>query len=137
MARRGLSRSTMRALAPVVVPLVTRVALPVVVKRMKQGRAQAEDALDEARDRFDKKVRKTRDGVDDLKKEAVTRGMKVYDEALSQGKELVDVLASRALDIAEDWLQGVAKPRRRGFRFKHAFMLAAVVGAGLYFVSRR
>ena len=137
MARRGLSRSTMRALAPVIIPLVTRVALPVVVKKMRQGRDEAGEALEDARDTFEKKVKRTRNELDGLKKEAVTRGMKVYDEALTQGKELVDLLASRGLEVAEEWLEGVAKPRRRGFRFRHAVMLVAVVGAGLYFVSRR
>ena len=137
MARRGLSNSTVRALAPVIVPLVTRVALPVMLKKFQGGRAEAEDLLDGAKDNFDRKLKRTRAEIDDLKKEAVHRGMRVYDEALTQGKELVDLLASRGLEVAQEWLEGVARPKRRRFRFGHAVLLFAAVGAGLYFVSRK
>ena len=135
MARNRIAM--LRTLAPVIIPLVTRVALPAAMESLRRRRPLNGDGLEEAKDVLEKKVKKTRSEIEDLRDEAVTRGMKVYDEALTQGKQMLDLLADRGLEVAQDWLETVGRPKRRRFKFRHAVALIAVVGTGLYLFSRR
>lgn len=130
MARR-VSAKTIRQLAPVVVPLVTRVVLPMAVQTMRRGRAQAEDVLDEVQ----KTAKKNRSDLDEVKEEAIARGIKLMDEAKKHGTELLDLLASKGVDVAQDWADAL-RPKRRRFRWGRALLLLSVVGVGVYAYNR-
>ncbi|HEX9687639.1 MAG TPA: hypothetical protein VGB47_01045 [Thermoanaerobaculia bacterium] len=139
MSRSRLSRQTMRALGPVVIPLVTRVAIPIALESLRKRKFAADDYVGESEDTLKENIKKTRANIDDVKEEAVTRGKKLYDEARREGVEFVDVLLRKGLDIANEWAQSLGEPkvRRRRFRLGHAVALAVLVGTGLVLVSRR
>jgi hypothetical protein len=129
----------MRALGPVVIPLVTRVAIPIALESLRKRKFAADDYVGESEDTLKENIKKTRANIDDVKEEAVTRGKKLYDEARREGVEFVDVLLRKGLDIANEWAQSLGEPkvRRRRFRLGHAVALAVLVGTGLVLVSRR
>jgi hypothetical protein len=129
----------MRALGPVVIPLVTRVAIPIALESLRKRKFAADDYVGESEDTLKENIKKTRANIDDVKEEAVTRGKKLYDEARREGVEFVDVLLRNGLDIANEWAQSLGEPkvRRRRFRLGHAVALAVLVGTGLVLVSRR
>jgi hypothetical protein len=139
MSRSRLSRQTMRALGPVVIPLVTRVAIPIALESLRKRKFAAGDYVGESEDTLKENIKKARANIDDVKEEAVTRGKKLYDEARREGVEFVDVLLRKGLDIANEWAQSLGEPkvRRRRFRLGHAVALAVLVGTGLVLVSRR
>lgn len=139
MSRTRLSRQTMRALGPVVIPLVTRIAIPIALESLRKRKFAADDYVGESEDTLKENIKKTRANIDDVKEEAVTRGKKLYDEARREGVEFVDVLLRKGLDIANEWAQSLGEPkvRRRRFRLGHAVALAVLVGTGLVLVSRR
>jgi hypothetical protein len=129
----------MRALGPVVIPLVTRVAIPIALESLRKRKFAADEYVGESEDTLKENIKKTRANIDDVKEEAVTRGKKLYDEARREGVEFVDVLLRKGLDIANEWAQSLGEPkvRRRRFRLGHAVALAVLVGTGLVLVSRR
>jgi hypothetical protein len=129
----------MRALGPIVIPLVTRVAIPIALESLRKRKFAADDYVGESEDTLKENIKKTRANIDDVKEEAVTRGKKLYDEARREGVEFVDVLLRKGLDIANEWAQSLGEPkvRRRRFRLGHAVALAVLVGTGLVLVSRR
>lgn len=137
MAR--LSSSTIRALGPYMIPLMTKVAIPIALKSLSRRKLAAEDFVDEQKDVFRKNVRRTRGDLDDIKDEAIARGTRIYDEARKEGTAVLDLLARRGLEIANEWANslGEPRPRRSRFRWGHAIGLAALVAAGLAIVSRR
>ena len=138
MARKALSRKTVRELAPIVVPLVTRVAIPLAAKTLSRSRRDAEDAYAEAKERFGRNAKKTRSDLEDVREEALARGRKVYDEARKQGTELLDLLAARGAEMAQDWAESIGIPKRkRRFGFGKLLLLVTVVGVGVYAVTRR
>ncbi|HXM76656.1 MAG TPA: hypothetical protein VN971_07765, partial [Thermoanaerobaculia bacterium] len=106
MARSRLSAKTVRNLAPVLIPLVTRVAVPMAIRsfRRKDG---VTGVLDDARERFDKNVKKTRSDFDDVRDEAIDRGKKLYEEALKHGTELLEMITERGAGAAQDWAKMV------------------------------
>jgi hypothetical protein len=129
----------MRALGPIVIPLVTRVAIPIALESLRKRKFAADDYVGGSEDTLKENIKKTRANIDDVKEEAVTRGKKLYDEARREGVEFVDVLLRKGLDIANEWAQSLGEPkvRRRRFRLGHAVALAVLVGTGLVLVSRR
>jgi hypothetical protein len=137
MAR--LSRSTMRALGPVVIPLMTKVAIPIALESLRRRKVAIDDYAGEEKEVFQKNLKKTRSDIDDVKQEAIARGTRLYEEARKEGTELLDLLARRGLQIANEWAGSLGEPRvqRRRFRWGHALGLAALVAAGLAIVSRR
>ena len=137
MAR--LSRSTLRALGPVVIPLMTKVAIPIALESLRRRKLAVEDYADEEKEVLQKNLRKTRSDIDDVKQEAIARGTRLYEEARKEGTELLDLLARRGLQIANEWAGSLGVPRvhRRRFRWGHAVGLAVLVAAGLAIVSRR
>ena len=139
MSRNRLSRQTMRALGPVVIPLVTRVAIPIALESLRKRKFAADDFVGESEDTLKENVKKTRTNIDDLRDEAVSRGMKLYGEAKREGTEFLDVLLQRGLQLANEWASSVGEPRvrRRRFRVGPAVALAALVGTGLVLASRR
>ena len=136
---RSLSRQTMRALGPVVIPLVTRLAIPIALESLRKRKFAADDFLGESEDVLKENVKKTRANVDDLREEAVARGMKLYGEARREGTEFLDVLLNKGLHLANEWASSLGEPkvRRRRFRVGPAIALAALVGTGLVLASRR
>ncbi|MFN2384925.1 MAG: hypothetical protein ABR576_01325 [Thermoanaerobaculia bacterium] len=137
MAR--LSRSTMRALGPVVIPLMTKVAIPIALESLRRRKLAVDEYADEEKEVFQKNLKRTRSDIDDVKQEAIARGTRLYAEARKEGTELLDLLARRGLQIANEWAGSLGQPRvpRRRFRWGHAVGLAVLVAAGLAIVSRR
>jgi hypothetical protein len=131
MARRTVSAKTIRSIAPIVVPLVTRVVLPIAVESMKKGKLQADGVLDD----LQKTARKSRSDFDDVREEAISRGVKLMDEAKKHGTELLDMLAARGVDVAQDWADAL-RPKRRRFGWGKALLLLSVVGVGVYVYNR-
>jgi hypothetical protein len=139
MSRSRLSRQTMRALGPVVIPLVTRVAIPIALESLRKRKFAADDFVGESEDTLKENIKKTRSNIDDVKEEAVLRGRKLYDQARQEGTEFLDGLLRKGLGIANEWAQSLGEPevKRRRFKVAPFLALAALVGTGLVLVSRR
>lgn len=135
---RSLPRNAARALAPVVVPLVTKVALPILIESMRKRKPFDGDAfLEQASESLKKGFQKARPDLEDVKDQAVERGSKLYEDARRQGEELVELLAERGSKFAEDWLEGVRPRRRRRFRWGYVLGFLAVVGVGAAVIGRK
>jgi len=139
MSRSRLSRQTMRALGPVVIPLVTRVAIPIALESLRKRKFAADDYVGESEDALKETFKKTRASVDDLKEEAVNRGRRLVSEARKEGMDFADVLLRKGLQVANEWASSLGEPpvKRRRFRFGPVIALLALVGTGLVLVSRR
>lgn len=135
MARSRLNAKTIRNLAPVLVPIVTRVAVPMAIKSLRRGKDVAGDAFDDARERFDKNIRRTRADFEDVRDEAVERGKKLYDEAVKQGSDLIELISTKGLEAAEEWAKTLVKPKRR-FPWGKVLLATAVVGIGYLYLTR-
>jgi hypothetical protein len=135
MARSRMSAQTIRNLAPVLIPLVTRVAIPMAVRSLK-GKNGAREAFEETREQLGKNLKRTRSDFDDIREEAIDRGQQLYGEALKHGTELLDMLAAKGVDVAEEWSNAL-KPKRRGFPFGKVLAVAAVVGIGVMLLNRK
>jgi hypothetical protein len=136
---RSLSRSTLRALGPVVIPLMTRVAIPIALESLRKRKFAADDYVGESQDTLKENLKRTRSELDAVKEEAVNRGRRLYGQARQEGTEFLDVLLQKGLAAANEWAGSLGEPRvkRRRFRFGHVVALAALVGTGLVLVSRR
>jgi hypothetical protein len=139
MSRSRVSRQTMRALGPVVIPLVTRIAIPIALESLRKRKFAADDFVGESEDTLKENIKKTRSDIDEVKDEAVSRGKKLYDEARREGTEFLEVLLRKGLGIANEWAQSLGEPqvKRRRFRLGPVIALVALVGTGLVLVSRR
>jgi hypothetical protein len=139
MSRSRLSRQTMRALGPVVIPLVTRVAIPIALESLRKRKFAADDYVGESEDTLKENLKKTRASVDDLKEEAVNRGRRLVGEARKEGMDFADVLLRKGLQVANEWASSLGEPqvKRRRFRLGPVIALLALVGTGLVLVSRR
>ncbi|HEU5249481.1 MAG TPA: hypothetical protein VFW15_05790 [Thermoanaerobaculia bacterium] len=139
MSRSRVSRQTMRALGPVVIPLVTRIAIPIALESLRKRKFAADDFVGESEDTLKENIKKTRSDIDEVKDEAVSRGKKLYDEARREGTEFLEVLLRKGLGIANEWAQSLGEPqvKRRRFRLGPVVALVALVGTGLVLVSRR
>ncbi len=135
MARSRISAKTVRNLAPVLIPLVTRVAIPMAMRSMRKGSNGVSEALEDARGRFDKNVQRTRSDFDDVREEAIDRGRKLVDEAVKHGTELLDMISSRGLSAAEDWAKTISKPKR-SFPWGKLIAVAAIAGVGVMIYNR-
>jgi hypothetical protein len=129
----------MRALGPVVIPLMTRVAIPIALESLRKRKFAAADYVGESEDTLKENLKKTRASVDNLKEEAVSRGRRLYDEARKEGLDFADVLLRKGLQVANEWASSLGEPqvKRRRFRFGPIVALLALVGTGLVLVSRR
>ena len=139
MSRSRLSRQTMRALGPVVIPLMTRVAIPIALESLRKRKFAADDYVGESEDTLKENLKKTRASVDDLKEEAVNRGRRLVGEARKEGMDFADVLLRKGLQVANEWASSLGEPqvKRRRFRLGPIVALLALVGTGLVLVSRR
>ena len=136
---RSLSRSTLRALGPVVIPLMTRVAIPIALESLRKRKFTADDYVGESQDTLKENLKRTRSELDAVKEEAVNRGRRLYSQARQEGTEFLDALLQKGLAAANEWAGSLGEPpvKRRRFRFGHIVALAALVGTGLVLVSRR
>jgi len=137
MSRKSLSRTTARALGPLVVPLVTKVALPIAIESLRRGgKFDTDRFYAEARESLAKGFKKSRPELDDLKEELSDRGSDLYDDLRKHGAELLETLTEKGSSLADDWM-GRVRPRRRRFRLIHALAVLAVVGVGVALVGRK
>ena len=135
MARKSLSRQTAEALGPIVVPLVTKVALPLAIESMRRGgKFNTDKFFEEAKESLSKGVKKSRPEIEDLKEQLADRGSDLYDEVRKQGADFLETLAERGSAMADEWIG--RRPRRR-FRFVHAVAILAVVGIGVALIGRK
>jgi hypothetical protein len=134
-----ISRSTLRALGPVVIPLMTRVAIPIALESLRKKKFAADDYVGESEDTLKENIKRTRSEVDALREEAVNRGRRLYGQARQEGTEFLDVLLRKGLAAANEWANSLGEPpvKRRRFRIGPLVALAALVGTGLVLVSRR
>ena len=137
MSRRNLTRDSAKALVPVLIPLVTKVVLPIALESLRRRKFDPDQYLDEARESLGKGLKKTRAELDDVKEEVVERGQKVYDEARKQGAELLEVLANKGAALAEELLDRVQPPKRRGFPFFKVLAVIGLVGVGIAILGRK
>jgi hypothetical protein len=137
MSRRNLSRDSAKALVPILVPLLTKVVLPIALESLRRRKFDPDQYLDEARESLGKGIKKTRAELDDVKDEVVERGQKVYDEARKQGAELLEVLAGKGAALAEELMDRVQPPKRRGFPFLKVLAVIGVVGIGIAIFGRK
>jgi hypothetical protein len=139
MSRRSsVPRDTARALAPVLIPLVTKVVLPIAIESLRRRKFDPDEYLADAKESLGKGLKKTRSDLDSVKEEVVERGTKLYEEARKQGNELLEVLASKGAEIAEEWMERVSPPpRRRRFPFLKILAVIGLVGVGVALVGRR
>lgn len=137
MSRKSLSRTTAQALGPLVVPLVTKIALPIAIESLRRGgKFDTDRFYAEAKESLAKGFKKSRPELDDLKDELSDRGSDLYDDLRKHGAELLETLTERGSSLADDWM-GRVRPRRRRFRLIHALGILAVVGVGVALVGRR
>jgi hypothetical protein len=135
MARKSLSRQTAEALGPIVVPLVTKVALPLAIESMRRGgKFNTDKFFEEAKESLSRGVKRSRPEIEDLKEQLADRGSDLYDEVRKQGADFLETLAERGSAMADEWIG--RRPRRR-FRFIHAVAILAVVGIGVVLVGRK
>ncbi len=139
MSRRSnLPRDTAKALAPVLIPLVTKVVLPIAIESIRKRKFDPDQYLDEARESLGKGLKKTRADLDDVKEEVVERGQKLYEEARKQGADLLELLANKGAEMAQEWMERVAPPpRRRRFPIVKVLVLIGVAGIGIALLGRR
>ena len=135
MGRRSISAKAVRDIAPVLIPLVTRVVVPMAVRNLQRSRGGAAEAFDDARGKFEKSLKHSRSDFDDVRDEAVERGKKLYGEAVKHGTELLEMLAARGVGAAEDWANAI-KPKKRGFPFGKVLAVAAIIGVGIAILNR-
>src|SRR6185369_13653053 len=137
MSRRNLSRDSVKALVPVLIPLVTKVVLPIALESMRRRKFDPDQFLDDARESLGKGLKQSRAELDDVKDEVFERGQKVYDEARKQGAEILDVLATKGAALAEELMDRVQPPKRRGFPFFKVIAVIGIVGVGLALLGRK
>jgi hypothetical protein len=137
MSRRSVPRDTAKALVPVLIPLVTKVVLPIAIESMRRRKFDPDQYLEEARESLGKGLKKSRAELDDVKDEVIERGQKVYDEARKQGAELLEILANKGAALAEELMDRVQPPRRRGFPFFKVLAVIGLVGVGVALLGRK
>jgi hypothetical protein len=135
MARKSLSRATAEALGPIVVPLVTKVALPIAIESLRRGgRFDTDRFYAEAKESLAKGFQKSKPELEDLKDELSERGSDFYSEARKHGADLLEALTEKGTALAEDWV-GRPRPRRRS-RVGKVLVVLAVVGVVAALVTR-
>ena len=137
MPRKSLSRTTAQALGPLVVPLVTKVALPIVIESLRRGgKFDTDRFYEEAKESLAKGLKKSKPELDELKEELSDRGTDLYEDLRQRGAELLENLAEKGSTIADDWMERV-RPRRRRFGLGKVLVVLAVVGVGIALVGRK
>jgi hypothetical protein len=129
MARKSLSRTTAEALGPIVVPLVTKVALPLAIESMRRGgKFDSDRFIAEAKESLAEGVKKSRGDREELKDQLSERGSEIYEQIRRQGADFLESLAERGSTLTDEWMS--RRPRRR-FGMGKALVVLALVGAGI------
>jgi len=137
MARKSLSRTTAEALGPIVVPLVTKVALPIAIESLRRGgKFDTDRFYAEAKESLAKGAKQSKPELEDLRDQLVERGADVYDELRKHGATLLENLTEKGSALAEDWM-GRVRPKRRRFRLVHALAILGLIGVGVAIVGRK
>ena len=137
MARKSLSRTTAEALGPIVVPLVTKVALPIAIESLRRGgKFDTDRFYAEAKESLARGVKESKPELADLKDQLAERGADVYDEMRKQGAALLESLSEKGSSLAEDWM-GRVRPKRRRFRLVHALAILGLVGVGVALMGKK
>ena len=106
MARKSLSRTTAEALGPIVVPLVTKVALPLALESMRRGgKFDTQKFFDEAKASLSRGVKKSRSDREELKEQISDRGSELY----GRGSELYDEVRKQGADFLETLTEPVSQ----------------------------
>lgn len=133
MARSSLPKDTARALAPVLVPLLTKVALPLAIESLRRGRKFDTDAfVDEAKESLGKGLKESRGELKDLGEKYAEKGEEIYGELRKHGADLLEALSEKS----GEWLESARPRRKRRSRVLWLLAAAAVVGAGFYVLGR-
>ncbi|HTR03424.1 MAG TPA: hypothetical protein VMN82_09545 [Thermoanaerobaculia bacterium] len=137
MPRKSLSRTTAEALGPLVVPLVTKVALPIAIESLRRGgKFDTDRFYAEAKESLARGFKKSRPELDELKDELTDRGSDLYEDLRQRGAELLETLTEKGSALADGWAERT-RPRRRRFGLGKALLVLAVVGVGVALVASR
>ena len=137
MARKSLSRTTAEALGPLVVPLVTKVALPIAIESLRRGgKFDTDRFYEEAKESLSKGVKESKPELESLKEQLTERGADVYGELRKHGASLLESLSEKGSSLAEGWM-GRVRPKRRRFRLVHALAILGLIGVGVAIVGRK
>jgi hypothetical protein len=135
MSRKSLSRTTAEALGPLVVPLVTKVAIPIAIESLRRGKFDSDRFYKEARESLADGYKKSRPQIEDLRDELTDRGSSLYEDLRKKSAEFLEDLAGKGSEVADQWMER-ARPRRRRFGLGKALVVLAVVGVGIAFLTR-
>ena len=135
MSRKSLSRTTAEALGPLVVPLVTKVALPIAIESLRRGKFDSDRFYKEARESLADGYKKSRPELEELRDELAERGSEVYEDLRKRGAEFLEDLAERGSKVADEWMQRT-RPRRRRFGWGKVLVVLAVVGVGVALLTK-
>lgn len=134
MSRKSLSRTTAEAIGPLVMPLVTKVAIPIAIESLRRGKFDSDRFYKEARESLADGYKKSRPQFEDLKDELTDRGGDLYEDLRKKGAEFLEDLADRGSKVADDWMERT-RPRRR-FGWGKMLVLLGVVGVGIALLTR-
>ena len=119
------------------VPLVTKVALPIVIESLRRGgKFDTDRFYAEAKESLAKGFEKSKPEIEDLKDELSDRGLGPL-RRRAQARRRPARVADREGLLARRGLDGRVRPRRRRFRLVHALGILAVVGIGAALVGTK
>jgi hypothetical protein len=137
MSRKSLSRTTAEAIGPLVVPLVTKVAIPIAIESLRRGgKFDSDRFYREAKESLSDGYKKSRPQLDDLRDELSSRSGDLYEDLRKKGAEFLEDLAGRGSKVADDWMERT-RPRRRRFGLGKALIVLTVVGVGIAVLAGR
>jgi hypothetical protein len=133
MARSNLPKDTARALAPVLVPLLTKIALPLAIESLRRSRKFDTDAfVEEAKESLGKGLKESRGELKGLGGKYAEKSEEIYGELRKHGADLLETLAEKS----GEWLEGARPKRRRRSKVLWLLGAAAVIGVGFVILSR-
>jgi hypothetical protein len=133
MARSSLPRDTARALAPILVPLVTKIALPLAIDSLRRrGRFDTDAFIEQAQESLGKGMKESGGELKDLGEKYAEKGEEIYGELRKHGADLLEALTEKS----GDWLERAHPRRKRRFKLRYVLAGLAVVGVGLVLLSR-
>lgn len=133
MARSSLPKDTARALAPFLVPLVTKVALPLAIDSLRRrGRFDTDAFIEQAQEHLGKGIKESGDEFKDLSEKYADKGEEIYGELRKHGADLIEALSEKS----SEWMEKARPRRKRRFKLRYVLGALAVVGVGLVILSR-
>ena len=133
MARSSLPKDTARALAPVLIPLLTKVALPLAIESLRRkGKFDTDAFVEEAKESLGKGIKESRGELKDLGERYADKGEEIYGELRKHGADLLETLTEKS----GEWFESARPRRRRRFKLRYVIGILAVVGVGFAILSR-